>query len=363
MTTATNNIFRKILFIGDPHFKVNNNDVIDVFVEKCLEHLRNLKELHKEDLLCVIGGDVLDTHERLHQTPYNKAIKFIDNIRKITPCVVLVGNHDFENNQQFLTDKHWMNPLKEWKDVYIVDKVLCLNNIIFVPYVPPGRFLEALDTYSSTDWRDAECIFAHQEFKGCSMNNVISENGDKWPLHYPQVISGHIHKAHRPQKNIYYPGSIIQHTFGELDNNNGLYFLNLDTKEEKTISINIPKLTSIEIPCETFDSTVKNITLKPLQKIRIVCTGTDEQFKRIKKTNLYNNLPVGISVTFKTMQQQEDEKEQSVVKFEEFDTILNNTIGDNAEMKNIFSHILSGSTFQALLTEVTDKISKTDVEE
>ena len=38
--------------------------------------------------------------------------------------LLLVGNHDYINNQQFLTNNHWMNAMKDWNNVTIIDKVI-----------------------------------------------------------------------------------------------------------------------------------------------------------------------------------------------------------------------------------------------
>jgi DNA repair exonuclease SbcCD nuclease subunit len=197
-----------ILFIGDPHFQISNIQEVDLFLEKII----NLATKKNPDII-VIAGDILHTHERLHTLALNKAYDLIDNMRKITKTYVLVGNHDYINNQQFLTNNHWMNGLKEWNNTIIVDNVLKenINNekFIFVPYVPPGRFEEALRTLKY-DWISASCIFAHQEFAGCKMGAIVSIEGDKWDINNPIVISGHIHSKQQPQKNIYYSGEKVK---------------------------------------------------------------------------------------------------------------------------------------------------------
>lgn len=349
-------MINKILFIGDPHFKINNNDITDVFIEECLKTIDNLVAMYSnKEIICVLGGDILDTHERLHQTPYNKALDFITKIKSKILCVILVGNHDYENNQQFLTNKHWMNPLKHWENVIIVDKVINLEQFVFVPYVPVGRFMEALETLDNIDWRTAKCIFAHQEFKGCKLNNItLSEHGDKWPLHYPLVISGHIHKYHQPQENILYPGSVIQHNFGEENNKN--IILLVDFLKEKNcmftqININVPTMYTIKINCEDFDKTMKNLKIKPLQRVRIVCNGTDEQFKRIRKTTLYNNLPIGVNINFKNKACVDIEIQN---EFKSFDEILNSKINNNYELTNILSMTLYKKSF----LEITQFLEK-----
>ena len=102
----------------------------------------------KPDII-VIAGDVLHTHERLHTIVLNKAYELIENMRNISKTFVLVGNHDLINNQQILTNNHWMNGMKGWDNTVIVDTVIteCLNDekFVFVPFVPPGKFIYALE--------------------------------------------------------------------------------------------------------------------------------------------------------------------------------------------------------------------------
>ena len=35
---------------------------------------------------------------------------------------VLVGNHDYINNSQYLSGNHWMTVFKGWENVKVVDK-------------------------------------------------------------------------------------------------------------------------------------------------------------------------------------------------------------------------------------------------
>lgn len=211
----------KVLFIGDVHIKHKNVSEIEILI-KVLSDLRP----GSVDFV-VVAGDVLDAHEKIETQLLNRAYDFIRILRRIAHVFVLVGNHDYINNQQFLTDNHWMNGMKEWKDVTIVDKpVVHLDEYVLVPYVYPGRFVEALLTletsFSSSSsvnkrlksFKDAKCIFAHQEIKGCKMGALVSTIGDEWDPAYPMLISGHIHERQFPQDNVYYPGSVLNHAFG-----------------------------------------------------------------------------------------------------------------------------------------------------
>ena len=187
----------KVIVIGDQHFKIDNVQEVDIFISK----ITSLIKEKKPDFI-VLLGDLLDTHERIHSVPLNRAYKFIDNMRNISKTYILVGNHDMSDNQQFMTDNHWLNGLKEWNNVVVVDKIISdvigHKKFIFCPYVYVGRFEEALNLLD-TDWKDSQCIFAHQEFYGCKMGAFNSIDGDKWDLENPQVISGHIHLNQKPQ--------------------------------------------------------------------------------------------------------------------------------------------------------------------
>ena len=112
----TNNA--RILFIGDPHFQITNLHEVNLF----LPEMKKLAIESRPDVI-IIAGDLLHTHERLHTTVLNKAYEFVRMMRDIAPTYILVGNHDYISNTQFLTDSHWMNSMKEWADVEIVDTV------------------------------------------------------------------------------------------------------------------------------------------------------------------------------------------------------------------------------------------------
>jgi len=285
-----------VLFIGDPHIQVSNTPEVNMFIER----MTNLAQDKKPDLI-VIAGDLLHTHERLHTLALNKAYELVNNMRAISKTYILVGNHDMCNNQQFLTENHWMNGMKEWDNVVIVDTVLTetINNekFFFVPYVPPGRFVEALET-NGDNWDDAACIFAHQEFSGCKMGAIVSVEGDKWPLTNPHVISGHIHSRQLPQENVYYTGSAMQHAFGESEKNIIAYLtFNGMTYERDEINLELPRKKIVYMDVDSISDYVAPDTE---DKIKVTVSGGYEEFKALKKTKKYKKLvEKGVKITFK----------------------------------------------------------------
>jgi hypothetical protein len=287
-----------MICIGDQHFQNSNITDVELFIDK-IEKLC----LNKCPDRIVLLGDLLHHHEKIFTQSLNKAYELIDKLRKISSVIILVGNHDMCSNQEFMTKNHWLNGLKEWENVKVIDKVYSEDidgmKFIFSPYLYPGRFEEGLNTLKS-DWKDAKCIFAHQEFYGCKMGAFDSVDGDKWSVDNPYVISGHIHSNQTPQENIYYPGAAFQHSFGESNNNiiahitfmndKKKYILdeiNLHLPRKKILYKDVEDLEDFEIP-DTDDL------------IKISLTGNIESFKNFKKTKKYKKLiENGIKINFK----------------------------------------------------------------
>lgn len=331
----------KVLFIGDPHFQLNNLSELDTFIDQVYNIL-----LEKQPNIIVVAGDLLHTHERLHTDVMNKAYIFVKKLSLITKTYVLVGNHDYTSNNQFLTTNHWMNGMKEWKNVVIVDKVICEKfldkTFTFVPYVYPGKFKLALDTLKEKCWEKSDCIFAHQEFEGCKMGAIISEIGDKWSNDLPPVVSGHIHSRQKLGNNVFYPGTPMQHAFGESENNilALLHFKNLEdnyTMEE--INLSLPKKKIIYVNIDDVDSYEYSDTQ---DKLKLTITGNQHKFKAFKKTTKYKEiLNKGIKVIFKS--EKIETSEYTDLKTVNFKEILHTLVmkQKNVELYNCYEKIIN----------------------
>ena len=329
----------KVLVCGDPHIQVNNITEINMFMQKLME---SAIENKPDFFVCL--GDVLHTHEHLHSMAMNKAYEFINNMRQITKTFVLVGNHDAYNNQIYLNDNHWMNGMKEWENTIVVDRVIKYEidnkKFLFSPYVPPQKFEEALNTINEP-WKDATCIFAHQEFAGCKMGAIVSVEGDRWELDNPLVISGHIHSRQIPQPNIYYSGSALQHAFGESEKNTIAYFnfeddgtytfdeINLNMPRKKIVYMDVEDIVNYQIP-ETHD------------QIKLTLKGNYEQFKSIKKTKAYKDMvQKGIKVVFKPKKIEKVSNEELKKEHEEkVESSERNTENESYKTKLNFISIL-----------------------
>jgi DNA repair exonuclease SbcCD nuclease subunit len=371
----------KCLVIGDPHFKVSNTDDVDVFISKISSLIKE-----RDPNFIVVLGDVLDTHERIHITPFNKVVKFLDEIAYVCKkkVFVLIGNHDLINNQQFLTENHGFNAFKKWKNVTIVDTVIEYKpddnlTFVFCPYVPPGRFQEALNSDPSIMWESADCIFAHQEFHGCKMGAIVSEVGDKWNEDLPPVISGHIHDS-QILKNIHYVGSGMQHAFGETSKKH-VWMLDFEVDEESEDKFNIEKInlglkrrTILKMDIDDIENIdKKNPMKKPLSEIlennyiKLDLKGTNDQFTKFRKSPQYKELSkMGIKIKFSPIIDDINKIKKSLKKSgtinRGFTNILKELLKDeNKEVMDIYNEVVNDGNNNKVKT-LREKINMEEFE-
>ena len=312
----------KVLFVGDIHIKHENltevNGLIDYFKQQSSPFV---------DLI-VLAGDLLHTHERLHTQLLNKAYDLVKACSVHHKTLILVGNHDYINNQQFLTNRHWMNGMKYWPNVTVIDRVLHEGDFVFVPYVPVGRLVDALNTVPT--WRDATCIFAHQELRGCKMGAIVSTEGDEWLLDYPLVISGHIHEPQRPQANVIYPGSVINHAFGY--NSQGMYQFDFENKKliaENYIDLGFEKKILYHVEVNKLNTIHPN---QMTNKSKFNVSGTLSEIRQFKTTEMYQALSKLSHVTLKIIKP----KKENITfrtRLKSFETILEQMVVDRNNKK------------------------------
>jgi DNA repair exonuclease SbcCD nuclease subunit len=315
-----------ILAIGDPHFRPENAQATIEFTEKVTQLV-----LDKNPDVIVVLGDLLHTHEKLHSLVMNTALDFLDCLRKLKPTFILVGNHDMSSNTQFLNDNHWMNVLKGKENLTVVDRVVKYENIVLAPYVYPGRLKEALDT--SPGWEKANIIFLHQEMKGCKMGAIISNDGDEWDENLPLIVSGHIHDTQYVGDNIYYPGSAIQHGFGETSKK--IVALVSDKWEIEEVDLKLPKKKTIYI--DSIDLRDFNLQQDDRVSYRLVVGGGIDDFNIFRKSKKYEKLKhTGMKIVFKHKKYTGDEANGDETNGDE-------TNGDETKDETIksFENILS----------------------
>lgn len=234
------------LFVGDIHLTVHNADAVDILEEKVI-HFLSYSPMMVNAI--VLAGDVLHTHEKIMSPLMNRAYRLIRRWSEKCQVIVLVGNHDYINNQQFLSDRHWMNGMKTWHNVLVVDEapLVWKKDVVMLPYIPPGRLFEAISRLPLPA-KEYKVFVGHQEIKGCRMGAIVSQDGDVWPSDYPVFISGHIHERHKPQDNVWYPGSALNHAAGHDDQGCYAFGRRLgEIIEVEKIELNLPQKKSLRL--------------------------------------------------------------------------------------------------------------------
>lgn len=278
----------KILAIGDLHFKASNLVEGNELVCKIIQKVKEIKELDAIVLL----GDLLDNHATVHSQAFNLVYKLLDALKEYK-VFVLVGNHDYINNSQFLTTQHPFNVFKGWgENIVIVDDYTTWikdnQKFVFLPYVPTGRFQEALKVKEPLELSKIECIFAHQEFKGA----IFGDKGDEWDYE-TQVISGHIHtQTNLKQLNcegmgaVFYLGSPVQHCFAETPDKSILLMDTLNKPNWTFHKLDLPQKHTIEMDLADIDSLV--LPDRATVRLRLKCSCSS--WAVFKKTKKYKEL-------------------------------------------------------------------------
>lgn len=332
--------------LGDPHFTEKNVDEIIQLKSKFLD----LIDL-KNPTFVVILGDIQHRFERLHQVPKKHSEEFIISISLKVPVFVLIGNHELINNQQYMTDLHPYTALQYIPNIHIIWKTelhtIKDHNFIFVPYVPVGRFKEAIETINP-DFSTITAVFAHQEFKGCSYNNKTSTTGDMYNHEWPICISGHIHMYQRLQHNLIYPGTSYQTTFDESpDKTVSLFEFKSDKSWNETrIDLQMSKKIELHITSKELNE----LKLDFINKYKLKISATPSELKTLMKSQIILDLQnKGVKVIPKTIESEEEKKmNQEIQKIDfsnknnikNYNFVLSERIKNNVELNKLYNEII-----------------------
>ncbi len=279
----------RVLVVGDPHFKVSNLSVMRKFIKK-MKILAQQKDF--DFMVCL--GDTIHSHNKIDQSCLKLAIYFFREISNFMPVYVLIGNHDRPRETIYLTDDHPFHGLNDNEKIKVVWKPIDFQSskgrVVFVPYVSPGRFQEALNTLTPKIEKDKPVvIFAHQEFRGSkNEQGIISTKGDMWDISNPLVISGHIHEYQILQKNIIYVGTPVQHTFSESTLKAvGVFKFGKTGYSGIRMKLGLRKKETIETD---IDNIPKNINSDENVEYRLIIKCKHSEMKSFEKSDTYKIL-------------------------------------------------------------------------
>lgn len=217
----------KVMYIGDPHLKINRFDLAITF----LTWLNKLIEEQKPDLVVNLG-DTFDTHAVVRSEILNEFMKHVYGVIALgIPYVYLLGNHDMykPNDPKY----HVMLPFKnKIKDLYIVDEIQNLFDMTFVPYQYDG---------SKFPRQTLPIVVCHQTFLGADYGPIRATEGvDASSISGCElIISGHIHTK-SVLGPVLYVGSPFSQSASDVDQVKGITTLDTDTYELSFTSSPLP---------------------------------------------------------------------------------------------------------------------------
>lgn len=358
----TNANMVKVLAIGDLHFRKGELHLADLVIQKLNQSI----DAMKPDLI-VFLGDTLDTHEKIDMNAFNKAIFFFKSLALKYPIVIIIGNHDRPDATTNLTDNSAFFCLRDCKNIYVVDRVMDIGwalpghtpglshnlRFIFVPFVPPGTFDDALGTLEK-DFHDPKnpvtAVFAHQTFVGAAHGKTIVRSGDKWPLTNPLLISGHVHSYKVVQPNLIYAGTPYQLSFDDTSDKGVLFceftgtanpsirFVELDIKKKRIVTLTPAEIDSFVPP--------------PDCEVRIEIVGSRSEIDDLTRKGVVTKMRTqGVSVNMTTHKQVNIRNPDN----KPFREILLDSIKDDPEASTMYDEIFKSADQPARETNQSRK--------
>jgi hypothetical protein len=280
----------RVLVIGDPHARAA---ALLEFQQLAAAVYQAAAAVRPE--LIVVTGDLLHEHARVHTGALNAVLDFIRELSGLAPrgVRVLIGNHDLPSNQTYLEPRHAFNAIKDWPRVRVADTVIHEPELGFVyaPFVPTGRFVEALTATLGDAWRGARAVFAHQDFKGARHGGYVSVNGDYWDPRWPLVVSGHFHAHQWLKSNVCYVGAPAAHDYGdEAWHTVSLFDFNgsatAHRERETRLELGLPRRCTVELPLAAAAA-----YLPPAgQFTRLIVTDEPGALLAFRRSDAYNEL-------------------------------------------------------------------------
>jgi DNA repair exonuclease SbcCD nuclease subunit len=294
-----------ILLIGDIHVTPKNTDTISMLFTQVKSTI-----VERKIKYCVVMGDILHTHEKLHTTALNCALKFLRGIADICPnTFVLVGNHDYINNSQFLTENHWMNCLKKDK-IKVIDTVINVkvdkNVVCMCPYVPDGKFLSALEGKEEKKDEKADLYLSHVCINGMKMGGIVVKGADDWKESYPPLFVGHEHTFQVVAKNCICTGSCTSTSFSE-SVDKYLIIVNINKKvwSYDKIPLDLPRKKTLyfdsvlDLKTQHEDEKLSLLDEKSLCEYKIIIHGSKDEYDAFAKTTLFTTLSSKSKIVYK----------------------------------------------------------------
>lgn len=223
-----------------PFSTVTNTGRNSRFIEclKVLEEIYSFAKEKKCDNVFFLG-DLFHNRSAIKTVIYDDVYSFFRS-KTFIHTYLVTGNHDQATKDGTV---HSLKPFEELPHCTVIDKPTKVENAFFYPYnehPDPETFLSA------------DFFLGHVGINGAvvgASNFVIGDViSPKHLRKYRESFAGHFHKRQQIDQ-IHIPGSPLQHTFGERDDEKGFLYIdkncNISTK-----NTGAPKFGSVDVTSE-----------------------------------------------------------------------------------------------------------------
>jgi len=233
----------KILIIGDCHLGMGFPNKYTKWFSVAKEYFETFliplikRDLTKDDIIIQLG-DLFDNRNFVPIDILNYAQSLIEEMSKICPVHILVGNHDMYHKSS--GEINSINTFKYIPNVFVYDKVEKIEydgkRLLMMPYFEKRKEqIEILKKFSGCDY-----LFCHSDLNGAKMHltSVAHKNHDKINVEefsgYKGVYSGHIHINQR-SKNFTFVGNPFEMDRNDLGNQKGIFIIDAIDGSERFI--------------------------------------------------------------------------------------------------------------------------------
>ena len=232
----------KALFISDLHFGVRSSsdewreNIKSYFYDFFIPFIKKLKISNPEDeYVLIVLGDVFDDRKSININDNELAIDIFEEISSIINVIIINGNHDLakktnrgNSSLRSLSNINNLTVIRKPTLITVKPDKKIINKFIAIPYL--GNYAEentTLRTYSGK----AKYAFMHTDISKMKYDNGMQIVGAvDAELFKGTILSGHIHKR-QESKNVYYIGCPYQLRRSDIDNQKGIYQLDIENNE------------------------------------------------------------------------------------------------------------------------------------
>lgn len=237
----------KIYMIGDTHISLGYPNSVDKWYKIHQEYFSKfliplLKERIEPDDIIIHLGDLFDNRNVIPINLLNYGMDVIEEISKISPLHIIVGNHDCWSKSS--DEINTIRPFRWIPNVHVYDKTTQIEynglKLCLMPYLE--KRLEQIRLINEN--KGCDYLFCHSDLNGCRMHltSVGHRNSDKIDVvdfkSFKRVFSGHIH-IRQVNTNFEFIGSNFQMDRNDYGDQKGITILDTNTGETEFIPNNI----------------------------------------------------------------------------------------------------------------------------